>query len=154
VLGEDNYLSWILKKIIIMEKNKALYQELISLIAPGIISEKFELSSILEKTETITLFFEEKKELIPEELLGKEVVFDGFVNHVDLQSFPLKDKKVYLSIRRRRWKEKGTLVPSYSNQYELYNKGMKTTKEFGIFLKEELGLQPDEFNKLWESTSP
>ena len=58
-----------------MEKNKALYQELISLIAPGIISEKFELSSILEKTETITLFFEEKKELIPEELLGKEVVF-------------------------------------------------------------------------------
>ena len=61
MLGEDNYLSWILKKIIIMEKNKALYQELISLIAPGIISEKFELSSILEKTETITLFFEEKK---------------------------------------------------------------------------------------------
>ena len=137
-----------------MENKKALYKELLSLIAPGIISEKFELSSILEKTDTITLFFEEKKELIPEELLGKEVVCDGFVNNVDLQSFPLKDKKVYLSIRRRRWKEKGTQVPSYCNQYELYNKGMKTTKEFGIFLKEELGLQPDEFNKFWESTSP
>jgi hypothetical protein len=28
---------------------------------------------------------------------------------------------------------------------------MKTTKEFGAFLKEELGLQPTEYNKLWES---
>jgi len=28
---------------------------------------------------------------------------------------------------------------------------MKTTKEFGAFLKEEFGLQPDEYNKLWKS---
>jgi hypothetical protein len=28
---------------------------------------------------------------------------------------------------------------------------MKTTKEFGAFLKEELGLQPAEYNELWRS---
>ena len=134
-----------------MENKKALYQELVSLVAPGIISEKFELISIIEKKGTITLLFEEKEELVPEELKGKEVVSDGFVNEVGLQSFPLKDKEVYLSVRRRRWKEKGRQYPSFTNQYELFLKGMKTTKEFGVFLKEELGYGADEFNKFWDS---
>lgn len=123
--------------------------ELIKLIAPGVISENFELKAIEEKTETITLFFEEKPELIPQELKGKEVVQDGFLNSVELQTFPLKDKAVYLSIKRRRWKEKGSQGPSYNNSYELHRKGMKTTNEFGDFLKEELRLQPSEYNKLW-----
>jgi len=134
-----------------MKDQKALYQELVSLVAPGIISEKFELMSIIEKRETITLYFEEKSEMIPEALQGKEVVRDGFVNEVALQSFPLKDKKVYLTVRRRRWKEKGTQEPSYTNQYDLFLKGMKTTKEFGIFLKEELGFGAAEFNEFWGS---
>ena len=55
------------------------------------------------------------------------------------------------ALRRRRWKEKGDSQQSYSNTYELHVEGMKTTKEFGAFLKEEFGLQPDEYNKLWKS---
>jgi len=124
-------------------------QELVKLIAPGVISEKFEFKAVEEKSETITLFFEEKPCLIPEELQGKEVVQDGFLNSIELQTFPLKDKAVYLSLKRRRWKEKGSQGPSYNNSYELHRKGMKTTNEFGDFLKEGLGLQPSEYNKLW-----
>ncbi len=133
-----------------MKNKEALYEELVSLVAPGIISEKFELISIKEKTGVITMYFEEKEELIPEALKGKEVVNDGFVNEVSLQSFPLKEKKVYLTARRRRWKEKGTQGPGYTNHYDLFDKGMKTTKEFGTFLKEELGFGPDEFNEFWD----
>ena len=121
---------------------------LVKLIAPGVISENFEFKAVEEKSETITLYFEEKPELIPEELQGKEIVQDGFLNSIELQTFPLKDKAVYLSIKRRRWKEKGS-QSSYNNSYELHHKGMKTTNEFGAFLKEELGLQPSEYNKLW-----
>jgi len=124
-------------------------QELVKLIAPGVISEKFEFKAVEEKSETITLFFEEKPDLIPEALVGKEIVQDGFLNSIELQTFPLKDKAVYLSLKRRRWKEKGSQGPSYNNSYELHRKGMKTTNEFGDFLKEGLGLQPSEYNKLW-----
>jgi hypothetical protein len=97
------------------------------------------------------LYFEEKDQRIPEELKGKEAVQDGYLNKMELQTFPLKDKTVYIAVRRRRWKERGTPEQSYSNRYDLHFEGMKTTKEFGIFLKEELGFEPDEYNKFWQS---
>ena len=127
---------------------RTLLKELVSLIAPGEISTKFEIKDIIEATSAITIYFEEKPELIPEALKGKEVVLNGFVNPLELQTFPLKDKQVYLSIRRRRWKEKGKSKKSYSNEYKLYREGMKTTEDFGDFLKEEVSLEvsgEDEF---------
>lgn len=130
-----------------------LTQEVIKLIAPGTINEHFELKRIQENKVSITLFFEEKPELIPKKLNGREVVQDGFLNPLELQTFPLKDKQVYLSLRRRRWKEKGSQEQSYSNNYDLHRPGMKTTREFGDFLKEELGWSTSEYNKLWESST-
>ena len=131
--------------------NKDLYKELLNLIAPNVIIENFTLVQIAENETTITLYFEEKEDKIPEELTGKEIVLDGYLNTLELQTFPLKDKTVYIAVRRRRWKEKGNEEKSYNNRYDLHFEGMKTTKEFGVFLKEELGLQPSEYNKLWES---
>jgi transposase len=130
---------------------KALYQELLKLIVPKEITDNFELIEIVERTNMITLSFEELTSRIPRVLSGKEVVLDGYLNQLELQTFPLKDKTVYIALRRRRWKEKGDSKQSYSNTYELHVEGMKTTKEFGAFLKEEFGLQPDEYNKLWKS---
>ena len=130
-----------------------LLEGIIELIAPGEIGKNFEVTSIIEKKDTITIIFKEKTDLVPKELEGKEVVLDGFLNPVALQTFPLKDKMVYLSLKRRRWKELGTTGKSYFNTYDLHRQGMKTTKEFGNFLKEELGLRPSEYNKLWKSTT-
>jgi hypothetical protein len=131
--------------------NKKLYTELLGLIAPKELTENFELVEIAETALTITLYFRENESNVPEELQGKEVVQDGYLNKIELQTFPLKDKTVYLAIHRRRWKEKGKSTPSYNNTYNLHLEGMKTTNEFGAFLKEELGLQPSEYNKFWES---
>ena len=128
-----------------------IHKKLIELIAPEEVNKYFNLTSILEKKTSITISFEEKEDLIPGELQGKEVVLDGFLNPIVLQTFPLKDKQVYLSIKRRRWKERGQPENSYFNTYDLYRPGMKTTREFGNFLKEDLGLRPSEYNKLWES---
>jgi hypothetical protein len=130
---------------------KDLNKELLKLIAPNVITENFTLIEIVENANTITLYFEEKEDKIPEELQGKDVVLDGYLNTLELQTFPLKDKTVYIAIRRRRWKEKGKNEKSYNNTYDFHYDGMKTTKEFGAFLKEELRLQPSEYNKLWES---
>jgi hypothetical protein len=131
--------------------DKKLYLALVDLVAPEEISKYFVMVSIVEKKSSITITFEEKGHLVPKELKGRDVVLDGFVNPIELQTFPLKDKQVFLSIKRRRWKERGKSGSSYSNTYDLYRKGMKTTREFGNFLKEDLGLRPSEYNKLWES---
>ncbi len=89
-----------------------------------------------------------KANLIPQEPKAKDAVLDSFLNPVDLQTFPLKDKTVCLSIKRRRWKGRGKTDKSYLNTYNLHSRGMKTSNEFGDFLKEELGLRPPEYNKL------
>ncbi len=128
-----------------------LYSGIVDLIAPGEISENFEMVSIKEKKDSVTIVFEEKDSFVPRELHGKEAVLDGFLNPVELQTFPLKDKSVYLSLKRRRWKERGKPERSYHNTYNLHRQGMKTTNEFGDFLKEEFGLRPSEYNKLWKS---
>jgi hypothetical protein len=61
-----------------MEKEK-LYRDLVGLIAPSVIADNFKLVQIVEKPTSITLYFEEKEEKIPEELMGKEVVQDGYI---------------------------------------------------------------------------
>lgn len=122
-----------------METKKTVYEDLIKLITPGAIYNDFELILIEEKLDAVIIEFNEKSERVPPELKGKEVVSDGFMNPLKLQTFPINDKKLYYSIRRRRWKEKGTNGPSYINKYDLHRKVMKTTNEFGDFLKEEVG---------------
>lgn len=128
-----------------------LLLDLVKLIAPIEVVNNFDFTEIQETSKNILLIFTEKTDQIPQELKGKEVVLDGYLNKLELQTFPLKDKSVFIVLRRRRWKEKGSKEPGISNDYKLHEKGIKTTKEFGAFLKEELGLQPDEYNKLWES---
>jgi len=130
-----------------------LYYGLVDLIAPKEINKYFEISTITETKERITIVFEEKPDLIPKELEGKDAILDGFLNSLELQTFPLKDKLVYLSLKRRKWKERNKSNKSYTNTYNLHREGMKTTRQFGDFLKEELGLSPSEYNKLWESAT-
>ncbi len=50
----------------------------------------------------------EKEDRIPKELKGKEVVFDGYCNSIDILTHAFSLKKIYLRLIRRRWKEKGS----------------------------------------------
>ncbi len=88
--------------------------------------------TVNEKKESITITLDEMANLIPQGLKGKDAVLDGFLNPIGLQTFPLKDKTVYFSVKRRRWKERGKTDKSYHNIYDLHRQGMKTTNEFGV----------------------
>jgi hypothetical protein len=68
----------------------------------------FELTSIADQSANITLYLTEKPDLIPEKLKGKEPVLNGYLNELELQTYPIQGKSCYLKLRRRRWKEKGT----------------------------------------------
>ncbi len=89
---------------------------------------------------------EELAELVPPGLESRsDISLDGFCNPLELQSFPLKGKSVYLKLYRRRWKQKGA-KQHFSNSYDIHPEGVKATKDFASFLKEAFGHTPDQYN--------
>jgi hypothetical protein len=124
----------------------SILKSLLEVLFPKEIATNFEISGISESDESIEIKMEENVKLVPDNLKGTtEVVLDGFCNALELQSFPLRGKPVYIKLYRRRWKIKGT-ARHYSNQYNLHPEGVKATKEFASFLKESFGYTPDQYN--------
>ena len=123
-----------------------LIKSLLSVFFPEEITTHFGIKGVDEKKEYIHIRFEELPELVPSVMSeAREVVLDGFCNPLELQSFPLKGKPVYLNLYRRRWKYKGE-TKHYSNTYDFNPEGVKATKEFASFLKGAFGQTPGQHN--------
>ena len=79
--------------------------------------------------------------------LGNDAQFEskGFMAAVNVTDFPIRDHKVVLRIRRRRWTDTRT-GKSFSIPIDLYivAKGTRYSKEFGAFLKETYGDVPSD----------
>ena len=64
----------------------------------------------------------------------------GFMEAVDITDFPIRDHKVVLKIRRRRWTDlrtgKSFTLPI---ALDMVAQGTRYSKEFGAFLKETYG---------------
>ncbi len=77
--------------------------------------------------------------------LSDDVHFEskGFMEPVSVTDFPIRDHKVILRIRRRRWTDIRT-GKSFSIPIDLdvVAKGTRYSKEFGAFLKETYGNVP------------
>jgi hypothetical protein len=119
-----------------------LIESFSKLFIPDEIRTHFECKSIEEIGDEIYLICYEKDDSshIPKEILrvGK-VVLDGYRNKVDIQTFPAQGKEVYIRLYRRKWKLKKAkegYEKSYSNSYSFTEEGIRSTKEFGAFLKE------------------
>lgn len=122
-------------------------RNLLGVFFPDEISAHFEIKEVNEKSGYIQIVFEELPELVPQQMdKPTEIVLDGFRNPLELQSFPLKGKPVYLKLYRRRWKYKGEKT-HYSNTYKFNEEGVKATKEFASFLKGAFGQTPDQYNR-------
>ena len=99
--------------------------------------EYFELIRVLKDKAGLVIFLEEKNEL-PEEYKGQKFHSKGFYPEVRIQDFPIREHKVVLSIKRRRWEnpDTGEIV---TRDWDLVKKGTRLTKEFADFLKGTLG---------------
>ena|SRR5437016_457069 len=94
----------------------------------------FDLHAVHNKPDCWEFELHEKQELIPKELEGQEVMLDGFCNPVSILNHSWALKKIYLIVKRRRWKQKGSDT-HYSNSYELHPQSVKMTKEMAAFFK-------------------
>ena len=62
----------------------------------------------------------------------------GVMEAVSVTDFPIRDHKVVLKLRRRRWKNKRT-GESFVEQISVTEKGTRYSREFAAFLKETYG---------------
>ena len=109
------------------------YQTLVRFLLPEGILDYFELSKIVEGLMGLNIYLEEKN-LPPTEYNDQKLESKGFLPEVYIQDFPIRNQKVTLCIKRRRWEVKAT-GGIISRDWNLVQQGTRMTKEFADFLK-------------------
>lgn len=110
-------------------------ESLLRYLLPQEIFEYFEFHKVEKLSDTVLHLYLDEKAVIPKEYADKELVSNGFDEAVKIQDFPLRDKAVFLIVRRRKWKDKST-GKIYSKKWDLTANGSSYSKEFAAFLKE------------------
>lgn len=111
------------------------------IVLPAQILDYFLISGVEQISKEIYISLDEK--MNPK--LSKDLHFEskGFMAAVSVTDFPIRDHKVILKIRRRRWTDLRT-GKSFNIPIDLdvVAKGTRYSKEFGAFLKETYGDVP------------
>lgn len=117
------------------EDQNSIQAHLYSLLIPEEILTSFKIDSITEKEEDLFIYLTEKESCLPS--TDVDLVQNGFMNPLELNSFPIAGKRCFLMLKRRKWKLRGIDgSSSYTNTYNFTLEGTKATRSFGSFLKE------------------
>lgn len=116
-------------------------ESLLRYLLPEELFEYFELTKVQESQEDTLLLHLEEKNVPPPEHKDKYLLANGFDEPIRIQDFPLRQKRVYFVVRRRKWKDKET-GKIYSRSWDLTAKGTSYSNEFAAFLKELFGQLP------------
>jgi hypothetical protein len=109
-------------------------------VLPVEIVDFFDLVDLQEKEGVLYLYLDECN-IVPDEYEGLSLIPNGFYESSTLKDFPLRDKKVVLHLRRRRWRD--SEGKSYSRRWDLSAEGTRYSREFASFLKDAFGYLPD-----------
>lgn len=108
------------------------------IVLPSEILDYFEITDVKQTPTEIYIHLDEQ--MNPN--LSSDIHFEskGFMEPVNITDFPIRDHKVILVVRRRRWTDirtgKSFSIPI---NLEIVCKGTRYSKEFGSFLKETYG---------------
>ena len=106
---------------------------LVEYLLPDFILSYFELTRVEKSSGVLHVYLEEKNyqdsDPVKADLLSK-----GFLPEITIQDFPIRDKKVFLHIKRRRWLNTRTGKVEQRNWQEV-SSGTRMTAEFAAFLK-------------------
>ena len=122
---------------------KDVYKELAKLVLPQEILSHFEITKV-EVNEGLMEMYIHLDELMNAYLLKSEdYESKGFTEAVSITDFPIRDHKVILLVRRRRWVDRNT-GESFTDRISVTEKGTRYSKEFAAFLKETYGHIPSD----------
>ena len=104
------------------------------LLLPEGTLDYFDLDDVKESVNEVVIYLEEKN-MVPETYTDQDTEIKGFYEPVIVQDFPLRGKKVFLNIRRRRWllKKHNEYI---SHNWRMVAEGTRMTQGFASFLKE------------------
>lgn len=118
------------------------FNTLLKLILPKEIFDYFEIIDIhlIEKEIHVHL---DELDIKPEAFEKEKLTSKGFYSEAIVQDFPLRDKPVFLHVRRRRWliESSGKVI---SRDWNTVAKGTRLTNDFATFLKGIFGSLPDQ----------
>ena len=103
-LGEVNKLFVLHPGPILFALNGS-YQALVRILLPEGILEYFELTRIVESIPGLNIYLEERN-IVPIEYKDEKPESKGFLPEIYIQDFPIRNQKVTLCIKRRRWEVK------------------------------------------------
>lgn len=108
------------------------------IVLPSAILDYFRITGLEQTLNEIHIHLDE---LMNPNLSGDvNFVSKGFMEPVNVTDFPIRDHKVVLIIRRRRWTDVRTGKSfSIPINLDVVCKGTRYSKEFGAFLKETYG---------------
>ena len=116
-----------------MDISTSQFRTLIKLLLPEEIFTYFELHNIEVKNNEVHAFLDELN-IIPNDYKDEKSTSKGFYPTSTIQDFPIRDKPLFLHVRRRRWQidSTGEVV---SRNWNTVAKGTRLTKDFATFLK-------------------
>jgi hypothetical protein len=107
-----------------------MLEELIKYVLPKEVMNYFELLAVKTAGEELHLYLDELN-IVPLEYEQISLSSNGFYEESIVRDFPLRDKKVLLHVRRRRWvEERGK---SYSRDWDLVASGTRYSKKSHLF---------------------
>lgn len=128
-MGDDKYFCCFANKKTLNDN----YQTLISLLLPEGILEYFDVIKTVNDKNGLSIYLDEKN-IPPDGYKSEELESKGFFAEIRVQDFPIRGRKAFLCIRRRRWEVK-TDKSIVSRDWKLVQTGTRMTKEFAAFLK-------------------
>ena len=97
----------------------------------------FECTEIVQEKEHLHIYLDESF-IPPPEHEDKNLESKGFRKAIEIEDFPIRENKVTLHVRRRKWRYKAT-GRLYTRDLMTKADGTSYTKEFADFLKEATG---------------
>jgi len=117
-----------------MKKDEINYTDLLKLILPTELFKYFDVVRVHSANDTIDVYLDEKP-VKPTNYNERDLESKGFHASATIRDFPIREKAVFLHVRRRRWLVKST-SQVISNKWDTVEQGTQYTKGFASFLKE------------------
>ena len=123
-----------------MTSQKYHYEDLVKLLLPVEIFDYFEITNLIVEDRTVSVFLDEQ-DIKPTAWSGQKLTSKGFHPESIIQDFPIRNKAVFLHVRRRRWLVEST-KEVVSRDWDSVAEGTRYTKSFADFLKGLFGQLP------------
>lgn len=123
-----------------MSEQKDHYQELVKLLLPSELFDYFEITNLVLENRSVAVYLDER-DIKPTAYSGQKLTSKGFHPESIIQDFPIRNKAVFLHVRRRRWLVEST-KEVVSRDWDSVAEGTRYTKGFADFLKGLFGQLP------------